>query len=102
MIEAFFRSLEHQAVHRASALATADMNTLDTVAAVRRHVTFYVDAHNRQIPHSALNGRTPDEVYFGDAEHIPAALEARSKTARQARLEVNRALSCTMRSGARS
>jgi hypothetical protein len=46
------------------------------------------------MPHSALNGRTPDEVYFGQAENVPAELAVARSAARRARLEANRALSC--------
>jgi hypothetical protein len=41
------------------------LNTLDTVAAVRRFAAFYVREFNEVMPHSALKGRTPDEVSFG-------------------------------------
>ena len=78
------------------------LNTLDSVAAVRRQVSFYVEAHNHQIPHSALRGQTPDEMYFGDGEHVPEALEAERRAAQQARLLANREVSCEMCSGPRS
>ena len=45
------------------------MCALDSVATVRRLVAFYVDAHNRVLPHSAFRGQTPDEMYFGTATH---------------------------------
>jgi len=32
------------------------LNTLDSLTALRRHVSFYVAAHNTQIPHSAFLG----------------------------------------------
>jgi hypothetical protein len=37
-------------------------------------VAFYVDAHNRVLPHSAFRGQTPDEMYFGTADALPADL----------------------------
>ena len=70
------------------------MNTLDTVAALRRHVAFYVLAHNTQIPHSAFRGQTPDEIYSGAGEQIPAELAAAKSAAREARLNANQLLSC--------
>ena len=85
MIEAFWRSMKHQWLF---------LNTLDSVAAVRRHVSLYVTAHNSEIPHSAFRGQTPDEVYFGTGEHIPEQLEATKRAARQARLAANQATSC--------
>ena len=39
-------------------------------------IAFYVDEHNRVPPHAAFRGQTPDEMYFGTGEAIPAALAA--------------------------
>ena len=75
------------------------LNTLDTVAAVRRQVAFYVTAHNGEIPHSALRGQTPDEMYLGQVDHVPESLEAGRRAARQARLKGNQAVACTTCSG---
>ena len=85
ILEAWWRSLRHQWLY---------LNTLDTPAAVRRLVAFYVQQSNEVMPHSALNGRTPDEAYFGRAENIPAKLATARKVARTERLDANRALSC--------
>jgi hypothetical protein len=57
-------------------------------------VAFYVDAHNRVVPHSAFRGQTPDEMYFGTADALPADLTERAAAARLARLHANRAASC--------
>jgi cytochrome c peroxidase len=43
---------------------------------------------------TALNGRTPDEMYFGQAEETPAKLAAARKLTRAQRLAANRTLSC--------
>jgi putative transposase len=85
ILEAWWRSLRHQWLY---------LNTLDTPTAVRRLVTFYVQQFNEVMSHSALNGRTPDGVYFGRAENIPAKLATARKVARTERLDANRALSC--------
>jgi putative transposase len=85
LIEAFWRQMKHQWLF---------MNTLHSVAAVRRHVATYVAAHNSQIPHSAFHGQTQDEMYFGTGEHVPGKLAALTSAARQARVEANRALPC--------
>ena len=61
---------------------------------VRRLVAFYVDEHNRVLPHSAFRGQTPDEMYFGTGDAVPADLTARAVTARRTRVEVNRSASC--------
>ena len=71
------------------------MNTLDTVAAVRRLTSFYVAEHNTAIPHSAFHGETPDEMYFGTGTAVAATLAEQRARARQDRLVTNRALTCT-------
>ena len=53
LIEAFWRQLKQ---------AWLFLNILDSTAAVRRLVAFYVDEHNEKIPRALLGGRTPDEV----------------------------------------
>jgi hypothetical protein len=57
-------------------------------------VAFFVEAHNTQMPHSAFNGQTPDEVYFGTAATLPDQLAAARKVARERRFTANRAASC--------
>jgi hypothetical protein len=59
MIEAWWRSLKHQWLF---------LHPLDSVTTVRRLVEFYVDEHNRVLPHSAFRGQTPDEMHFGTGE----------------------------------
>ncbi len=49
MIEAWWRSLKHQWLF---------LHALDSVTTVRRLVAFYVDEHNRVLPHSAFRGQT--------------------------------------------
>jgi putative transposase len=41
-------------------------------------VEFYIDEHNRVLPHSAFRGQTPDEMYFGTGDTVPADLTARA------------------------
>ena len=67
---------------------------LGTVSTLETLVTFYVDEHNTQLPHSAFRGQTPDEMYFGTGNDIPAELEAARITARTSRIETNRNMSC--------
>ena len=85
MIEARWRSLKHQWLF---------LHSLDSVATVRRLVEFYVHEHNRVLPHSAFRGQTPDEMYFGTGDAVPADLTARATAARRARLEANRSVTC--------
>ena len=85
MIEAWWRSLKHQWLF---------LHALDSVTTVRRLVAFYVDEHNRVLPHSAFRGQTPDEMYFGTGDAVPADLTSRAVAARRARVEANRSASC--------
>ena len=71
----------------------AFLHSLDSVTTVRRLVAFYVDEHNRVLPHSAFHGQTPDEMYFGTGDAVPADLTARA-AARLARAEANRSAAC--------
>ena len=85
MIEAWWRSLKHQWLF---------LHSLDSVTTVRRLVEFYVDEHNRVLPHSAFRGQTPDEMYFGTGDAVPADLTSGADTARRARAGANRSAAC--------
>jgi len=85
MIEAWWRSLKHQWLF---------LHSLDSVTTVRRLVAFYVQEHNTVLPHSAFRGQTPDEMYFGRGDAVPADLTARAAAARRARIEANRSAAC--------
>ena len=85
MIAAWWRSLKHQWLF---------LYSLDSVATVRRLVAFYVDEHNRVLPHSAFRGQTPDEMYFATGDEVPAALASQVTAARRTRVEANRSASC--------
>ena len=58
-------------------------------------MAFYVQEHNARLPHSAFRGQTPDEMYFGTGDKIPAELEVARQLARQARAEANRKRTCS-------
>ena len=85
MIEAWWRSLKHQWLF---------LHSLDSVTTVHRLVTFYVDEHNRVLPHSAFRGQTPDEMYFGMGDAVSTDLTSSAAAARRARGEANRSASC--------
>ncbi len=85
MIKSWWSKLKHQWLF---------LHRLDTTAAVRRHVEFYVAEYNATIPHAAFSGQTPDEIYFGRGAEIPAKLEAGRRVARARRLKVNQAAWC--------
>jgi len=85
LIEAWWRNLKHQWLF---------INSIDNITILRRLVAFYVNAHNTEIPHSAFNGQTPDEIYYGTGDNIPEQLIKKREAARLARMEKNRAMSC--------
>jgi len=85
MIESWWSKLKHQWLF---------LHRLETAAAVRHYVAFYVAEYNATIPHAAFSGQTPDEIYFGRGEGIPAKLKAGRDAARAKRLKVHRAVWC--------
>jgi hypothetical protein len=84
MIEAW-RSLKHQWLF---------LHSLDSDASVRRLLAFYVEEHNRVLPHSAFRRQTPDEMYFGTGDGVPADLTSRAAAARRERVEATESASC--------
>ncbi len=85
MIEAFWRSLKHSWLY---------LHSLDSIAGLRRLVEFYVRAHNEVMPHSAFEGQTPDEVFFGIGDELAERLSAARKIAREQRMNANRTARC--------
>jgi len=85
LVESFWRGLKHSWLF---------INTLDSRAAVQRLVSFYVEQYDFVMPHSALEWRTPDEVYFGREEDASNKLAAGRQAAREARMATNRATTC--------
>jgi len=85
LIESWWRALKHQWLF---------LNALDTVSRLEKLVAFYVTEHNSRLPHSAFRGQTPDEMYFGTGDRIPRELDSAKIVARNARMEVNRAMTC--------
>jgi transposase InsO family protein len=85
LIEAWWRSLKHGWLY---------LHSLDTFAALEKLVEFYVEQYNTIVPHAAFAGQTPDEMYFGRGEQVPADLATAHARARDARMKTNRELSC--------
>jgi transposase InsO family protein len=86
MIESWWRMLKHGWLY---------LNTLESTEDLRQQTTFYVDQHNRVVPHSAFKGRTPDEMHFGKGSDIPRQLSDARAVAREARMSANRAVRCS-------
>ena len=87
LIEAWWRILKHSWLF---------LHSLTTATQVRSLVEFYVTEHNSKLPHSAFDGQTPDEMFFGIGAHVPDALATARAVARQARLATNRAQQCAV------
>jgi len=87
MIEAWRRSLRHQWLY---------LHTLESLGGLKRLIAFYIEQHNTVMPHSAFLGRTPDEIYFGTGDYVPAELKAAHQAAQQRRLTENRAARCRL------
>jgi len=65
LIEAWWRSLKHGWLY---------LHPLDSFAVLEKLIAFYVQQHNAVVPHAAFAGQTPDEMYFGRGEQVPADL----------------------------
>jgi transposase InsO family protein len=85
MIEAFWRSLKHSWLY---------LHSLDSFAVLRRLIEFYVTAHNEVMPHSAFQGQTPDEVFFGIGDEVAKRLSEARDSAREERMRANRTAQC--------
>ncbi len=87
MIEAFWRSLKHSWIY---------LHNLDNFTALGRLIGFYVEAHNTVMPHSAFEGQTPDEMFFGTGDSVPSELAVARDSARNERIKGNRAAGCAV------
>jgi hypothetical protein len=85
MIEAFWRSLKHAWLY---------LHGLESESELRRLIAFYIEAHNQVMPHSAFNGQTPDEIYFGTGGAIVSELAIGRAQARISRMDRNRESRC--------
>jgi putative transposase len=85
MIEAFWRSLKHSWLY---------LHGLESESELRGLVAFYVEAHNDVMPHSAFDGQTPNEVFFGAGDAVVAKLAAERVQAQAERMARNRSAEC--------
>ena len=86
LIERFWRALKY---------TWCFLYQLDDLSTLKRLVVFYVDQHNRVLPHAAFDGQTPDEMYFGSGDGVASQLEEARARARASRLDANRSTTCT-------
>lgn len=66
-VERLWRSVKYEEVY---------LHAYDSVGAARDGIGRYLDLYNRRRPHSALDGRTPDDAYFGHERMPPIRLAA--------------------------
>jgi transposase InsO family protein len=86
MIEAWWRTLKHQWLY---------LHCLDDFSKLELLIRFYVAQHNSVLPHSAFQGETPDEMYFGTGNELAGQLKAKRATKTSSlRGEPSRKLSC--------
>lgn len=67
---------------------------LETESELRRLIAFCVEAHNEVMPHSAFEGQTPNEVFFGTGDAVVAKLAAERVQAQAERMARNRSAGC--------
>jgi putative transposase len=63
-VERLWKSIKYEEVY---------LHAYDTVSEARAGLERYLRFYNQIRPHSALDGFTPDEVYFGRREYLPDA-----------------------------
>lgn len=85
MIERFWMQMKHNFLFT---------RRLDSIAALRRFVDFFVEQHNDVMPHAAFGGQTPAEVFLGKHVDLPHVLAAKRAAAKDARLSDNRGAAC--------
>ena len=66
-VERLWRSVKYEEVY---------LHAYETVTAAREGIGRYLDLYNRRRPHSALDGRTPDDAYFRHDSMPPIRLAA--------------------------
>jgi len=63
-VERLWKTIKYEEVY---------LHAYDSVPDAQRHLALYFAFYNQARPHRALDGRTPDMVYFGVPLHREAA-----------------------------
>jgi putative transposase len=61
-VERLWRSVKYEEVY---------LRAYDSVSDARTSIGRYLDLYNRRRPHSSLDGKTPDQAYFGQSSMLP-------------------------------
>jgi putative transposase len=64
-VERLWRTIKYEEVY---------LRAYDSVSDARQSIGGYLDLYNRRRPHSSLDGRTPDQAYFGHRTMLPIRL----------------------------
>jgi putative transposase len=67
VVERLWRSVKYEEVY---------LRAYDSVSDARASIGRYLDLYNRRRPHSSLDGRSPDQAYFGQESPLPIRLAA--------------------------
>lgn len=95
LIESKFSNSIVEALNRSLKVNCLYNYPLNTFADVKRLVDFYLEQHNRVMPHSAFNGATPYQQFIGSwTEAKERELKQRLTTAKVKRREYRQSLSC--------
>ena len=63
-VERLWRTIKYEEVY---------LKAYEDVPQARREIGKYIDFYNTKRPHSSLDGKTPDQVYFNQLKPIPVA-----------------------------
>jgi putative transposase len=66
-VERLWRTIKYEEVY---------LHAYESVSAARGGIGRYLDLYNHHRPHSSLDGRTPDDAYFGHDSMPPIRLAA--------------------------
>jgi putative transposase len=61
-VERLWRTIKYEEVY---------LRAYDSVSDARASIGRYRDLYNRRRPHSSLDGRTPDQAYYGHESMLP-------------------------------
>lgn len=87
LIEVLFRALKNNYLYHVPAR---------TKNQLMRRLKFYFDQHNNVMPHGALEGKIPNELYHGiDTSMMEEEILKKTKEALEKRLEINKNKACS-------
>jgi len=64
LVERLWKTIKYEEVY---------LRAYESVAEAKMHLARYISFYNARRPHSSLDGKTPDAVYFESLPHVAAA-----------------------------